>query len=161
MLGLQFAPGADPVQPGRLVKAAHLHRVLDGRAGAFQSGVFRCVEDAHHLQVNVGCKALVQAQLVLAAQLAQRQRAEVQERQLQRLFDLVSKVPRQQHPADMGLHQVHLLHRTRVAPGVQQGGDEWGKVCGQGVGRVHEGMMPAMRSRAFDASLLTPAFYAS
>ena len=128
MFWAQVSTLAHAVEPAIFVEAAHAHRVFDRLAVVAPSRIIRRADDGHHVQVDVGRKAAVQAQLVLAANVPEFERAEVQKRQLQGLLDLVGEFARQQDPGDVGLHQRDLVHGARVARGLKQGADQRGQV---------------------------------
>jgi hypothetical protein len=127
------------VQPGGFVKAPHLHRKFQrlrfvGRAGLAPARLLWRAHKGQHAQIQLRgrpihlLKAPVHPNFGFAGLAAQRQRAEVHERKTHRLFDLVGKRTRQQHPGAVRFHQLHALHRLRLQVGierrVQQGGDQ-------------------------------------
>ena len=136
MVGAQFTTCAQVVQPAGFVEAPHAHQVLDRRLVHLPLRPVGGAVQGQHIQIEVGRETPVETQLVLAAGMAQGQRAEVQERQLQGLLDLVGEFAGQQHPGDMGLDEFGRAGHIGKEAGPQQAADQ-----GWQVG-IHGAMLP-------------------
>jgi hypothetical protein len=120
----QLTIGLQGAQQVAAFELAHLQGILDGCAFAAQSRRFRAAGDRQNLQIQVGCEALVQSQLLGAEVGAGGQFGEVQKTEIHRFLDLVSVRPGQYHPGDMRLDDLEPFHRMRVQGRVLQGGDQ-------------------------------------
>jgi hypothetical protein len=94
----------EAVELGVGVELQHLDGVLERRPAA---DVWRRARptDRHDGEVERRREPAVQPQLVPAETVAARQCAEVEEREPQRLLDLVRIPPREQHPGDVRLDE--------------------------------------------------------
>ncbi len=98
----------------------HAHRVLQHRAVAAHPRLAAAMHDRAHVQIQRRGEAPVQAHL-LAAQLEPALRlAHVQERMAHGTLDLVGKLAGQQHPGNVGLHQLHVAHGMRIGSRLEQ-----------------------------------------
>src|SRR5690606_9245501 len=78
----------------------------------------------HDVDVDLRRKSPVEPQLLLAEEAPTLERGEVEEVELDRLLDLVSEVPGQQHPGDVRFLQLDCADRMRVCIRLQQSFDE-------------------------------------
>ena len=76
----------------------HPDNTPSSKQEAFIDGLSPKIENTQQIKIKLWRKTAVQAQLVLTTGVPQGQRAEIQKRQLDRLFDLVGEIPGQQHP---------------------------------------------------------------
>ena len=98
--------GGDALAPqGAVGKAAHAHRDFEQPPGARERRPARPFADLDDVEVEIGCEAPVQAQLLVAQASPLGQRGEVEERQAQRLLELVGVRATEQHPRDRRLDQ--------------------------------------------------------
>ncbi len=112
------------VQQGLLREAAHLHRVVEHEARAAEGRRLGRAGHRHHVEVEAGRGAAVQAQLLLAVEAARFQRGEVDEAEAYGLLDLVGEVTGQQHPGDVRLEELDRAHGMRIAARAPQQLDE-------------------------------------
>jgi hypothetical protein len=96
-----------------LPELAHADGPLDDFAGAVDREAARVVGDGDDIQIEVRRRAAIQPQLILTAAPTRRQRAEIHERERDRLLDLISEVAREDDIRDVGLQQ---LHRAALRP---------------------------------------------
>ena len=68
-----------------------------------------------HVEIDVRAQASIEPQLLAAEMLAQRWRAEVEERQRDGLLQLVGPAAGQAHDRDVRLCHFHVIDRLRVA----------------------------------------------
>jgi len=108
--GLERAALAYVVEARLLVEAMHLHR--------------RLAVEIHDIEIEPGREATVEAQFCRATGAALFRRAVVEEGQLERLLELVGEFAGKQHPRNVGLDQLDVRHRVRVARRVEQGSDQ-------------------------------------
>ena len=119
MLGPQLVLCDEPVEQILLGELTHSHRVLDGGSGPNQAWSVPATVDGHHVQVDLGRKTPVEADLLFAEKPAPGQRTEVEKAQVQGLFDFVGVRSGEKDPGNVGFHQLQLLHRMVVTGGVQ------------------------------------------
>jgi hypothetical protein len=79
-----------------------------------------CAADRHDGEIKIGSEPAIDAQLFTAIVAAQRQRAEVDEGQLDGLFDLVRVTAGQQHPRDVSLDESYPRDPTAIAARIEQ-----------------------------------------
>ena len=113
---LRREPPVEPIGRGEL---AHLHGVLERRL-APDSRRRRRAADRHDAEIELRREPPIHAQLLVAEALAKLQRAEVDERQLDGLLDLVGVAPRQEHPRDVGLDELDLADAGAVTARIAQ-----------------------------------------
>ena len=116
ILGPQLAATESFSQREPLVVAAHLDEVIE-RARVILGGEFEAAaraRDSAHAEVHIRRETAVETDL-LAAQLAPATGAAVvDERQDDRLLELVSAIAREEDPGDVGLADEHLRRSRRV-----------------------------------------------
>ena len=109
-LTAQLAPVEQRGERAPLVEAAHLHDVLDGAPLALRRQLqpVRGADERAHAEVDAGRQTAVQAHL-LGAHLSPPGRSRVvQERERERLLQLVGALTRQEDPGDVRLAHRHL-----------------------------------------------------
>ena len=93
---------------------AHLHSHLDGWAGAADPDARTGAFERDHPEVGIRSEPPIEAHLLLAEMTALTERSEIQEPEVDGLLDLVHTFPRQEHPRDVGFHQLHTVDLVRV-----------------------------------------------
>src|SRR5581483_9752083 len=116
------------VELGVTRELAHFHGILDRLAQSRESRGAIFQGDGTHIQVEVRRESPVQPHLFMTKKSAALERAHVDEREADGALDLVSKLPRQEYPRYMGLHERHGLDPVRICPRVQQCGQVLGKM---------------------------------
>jgi len=107
-------PGAEQT---RLVETAHLDRVFQRLTRTPQLRGRRGSRYGHHLQVQMRRQTGIEAEFLLAKEMSTLEGGEIQEAQIDRFLDFVSKIPREKDMGDMGLDVLHPRHRVRVGTG--------------------------------------------
>ena len=107
-LGRERAGREKPVEPRVFGELAHLHRVFDRGLDADARRLV-IAADRHDRKVELRREAPVEPELLLAEAVPALERAEVEERKLDRLLDLVRVLAGQEHPRDVRLGHAHGL----------------------------------------------------
>ncbi len=107
-----------------LVVAAHLHQIVDGArivlGRQLQAALAR--RDRAHPKIDVGRQTAIEAHLLAAHLTTPRRRPVVQEREHDRLLELVRAVACEEHPRDVGLtHHNTLRTATWIEVGAGHG----------------------------------------
>ncbi len=118
------------------LETAHLHRVVDRRARPAEHGQGGRAGDRNDLEVQLRRRAPVERELALAEMPACVERGEIEKAQVDRLFQLVGGVAREQHARDMRFDQADLGARMHGVERTPQSAQERGM---RGVGRVRVG----------------------
>ncbi len=105
----------EALQQRRLAgEALHLDRPFHGLASAVHGNAVAGAGHGHHALVNVRSQTAVEPDFLVTKMAALRQRGEIKEAQVDRLFDLVRVRAGQEHHRDMSMAYLHVPNRVRV-----------------------------------------------
>ena len=111
----QLPARCDAIEESVLRELVHLHRVVDRASLAPEPGLGFGAGHRHDLEIEIGRRPAVQAELLLACPLARFERAEVEEPERNWLFQLVRVLPGQEHPGDVRLEERDCRDRMGIA----------------------------------------------
>ena len=105
----------------RARKLTHADRMLDDAAGPADASLALPPANRAHPEIQLGRKAAVEAYLLVTQSPPLRGTAQVDEGVMHRAFDLVGKLPAQQHPGDVCLDEIDRPHRVGVGSRIEEG----------------------------------------
>ncbi|MET0167694.1 MAG: hypothetical protein ABW318_22200 [Vicinamibacterales bacterium] len=92
-----------------LRKLAHLHGVFDDGSGAAEDGGLPAAGDRDDVEIELGRKTTIEAQLFVTIEASRCQGTEIQKTEFYRLFDLVGELPGQKDIGNVRFDQDNTL----------------------------------------------------